>query len=284
MNPSILVLANLSEAAAQAARYAAVLGAPIRTHLALLNLYHDAVLDPELVTVTTAHAYRNQAETAAALRALARSLPAPAEVTVSSDSLLDAVQAAVRRHQPLLLAMGLSTEHDWLDGVLLNQALPVLQATHRPLLLVPETAGAPAHLPRRVLIAADAEPFKLNAASHCLAALFEAWQAAYTVAHITSPQELRSFPGHLLLRAARTHWLLPATAPLALYAQPAASPAAGLLRALEDTQADLLVLVTRPRSFLGQLFHHSVTAQVLRRSRVPVLLLPSEAPPHANWW
>jgi nucleotide-binding universal stress UspA family protein len=115
-------------------------------------------------------------------------------------------------------------------------------------------------------------------------ALFEAWRAAYTVAHVTSPLEPRSFPGHLLLRAARTHWLLPATAPLTLYTQPAASPAAGILQAVEDTRADQLVMMARPRSFLGQLFHHSVTAQVLRRTRVPVLLLPAEAPTHFNGW
>lgn len=59
--------------------------------------------------------------------------------------------------------------------------------------------------------------------------------------------------------------------------------AAGLLRALADTQADLLVLIARPHSFLGRMFYHSVTAEVLRRSPVAVLLVPAQAPEMPGW-
>jgi nucleotide-binding universal stress UspA family protein len=41
----------------------------------------------------------------------------------------------------------------------------------------------------------------------------------------------------------------------------------------------MLVLPVRARSFLGRLFHHSVTAQVLAQVTVPVLLLPTEEAP-----
>ena len=68
--------------------------------------------------------------------------------------------------------------------------------------------------------------------------------------------------------------LAPAT-PLKLYEVADSTPAAGILQALADTRADMLVLLTRPRSFLGELFHRSVTAAVLRHTRVPVLLLPA---------
>ena len=60
------------------------------------------------------------------------------------------------RHHPLLLAMSLSPEQDLADYLLRNHVLPVLRATHRPLLLVPE-AGPPPGLPRRVLVAVDGE-------------------------------------------------------------------------------------------------------------------------------
>jgi nucleotide-binding universal stress UspA family protein len=53
------------------------------------------------------------------------------------------------------------------------------------------------------------------------------------------------------------------------------SPAAGLLEALVDTQADLLLVVARSRTYLGELFHRSVTAQVLGNCTVPVLVLPT---------
>ncbi|OGX85219.1 hypothetical protein BEN47_02555 [Hymenobacter lapidarius] len=56
----------------------------------------------------------------------------------------------------------------------------------------------------------------------------------------------------------------------ALYGDADHDPAAVVLRAVAEEQPDLLILIARPRSFLGRLFHRSVTAQVL--------LLPANAP------
>lgn len=70
---------------------------------------------------------------------------------------------------------------------------------------------------------------------------------------------------------------LPA-APPDLYEEYHRDPVTGILQAVADTGVNLFVLITRPRSFLEQLFHQSVTVRVLRRSLVPVLLLPAEGP------
>ena len=58
----------------------------------------------------------------------------------------------------------------------------------------------------------------------------------------------------------------------------AADPAAALLTALQAEPFDAVVLVARPRSVWGRLFHRSVTAQLLRHSPVPVLVLPAVEP------
>lgn len=60
--------------------------------------------------------------------------------------------------------------------------------------------------------------------------------------------------------------------PSRLYQEIYSSPIAGIAQALADTRADLLVLIDRPRNLLGDLFHRSVTAAVLRHCPVPVLL------------
>jgi nucleotide-binding universal stress UspA family protein len=52
-------------------------------------------------------------------------------------------------------------------------------------------------------------------------------------------------------------------------------PADGILQAAAELKVQLIVLLARPHTFLGSLFHRSVTAQVLRHSPVPVLLLPT---------
>ncbi|WP_460615266.1 universal stress protein [Hymenobacter seoulensis] len=282
MQPTFLVLASLTPSGELSARYAAALGACLPAHLRLLHIYHDPGLDPELVTITTAHAIRSQEETLAQLTHLARQLPVPAQARLSVQGAFEAVREAVRCYQPLLVVAGLSAEQDLLDYFLHNQALPALRATHRPLMLIPEAAAPPA-LPRRVAVAVDAESFTLNAASHALAPLLASWPAEYTVVHVTVPGEAEAFPGQRALGHLRASRLLPNPAGPELYAPAHISAAAGILQAVEDVQADLLVLVARPRSFLGRLFHRSCTAQVLRGSRVPVLLLPAEAPTQPGW-
>ena len=275
MNPSLLVLADLSATAERAAQYAALLGAPLHAHLTLLHFYHDPLLELELAGVTSADLNRNQADTTAVLRVVARRLPAPTEVVVSVEPMPETIADWVQQHHPLLLVMGLSPEHDVLDHWLHNQLLPVLRTTQRPLLLVPE--GAAARPPRRVVLAVDGEPFTLTAAAQDLAPLFAAWpDAAYTVANIRSGHEQPAFSGAMALADVRAGGMLPMAAPLELYEHRHFSSITGIIQALEDTHADLLVLIARPRSFLGHLFHRSVTAQVLRLSPVPVLLLPAE--------
>ena len=280
MTPSILVLADLSAATERAAQCAAALGSPLHAQLTLLHFYHDPVL--ELAAVHIAQLDCNQADTAASLRAVARRLPVPAEVTVSVAPMPAAVEEALHRHHPLLLAMGLSTEHDLLDQVLHNQVLPVLRGTHHPLLLVPEAGPAP-RIPRRVLVAADGEPFTPTAAALALAPLLAAWAATFTVAHVKAHHAQLASPGKMAQADLRASGLLPPGTALELYEECHVSAGAGVLQAIDDTQADLLVLLARPRTFLERRFRRSVTAQVLRHCRVPVLLVPVDAPELPAW-
>jgi nucleotide-binding universal stress UspA family protein len=270
---SILVLANFADAAEATARYAAALGAPLHLPLSLLHLeVYPVMLEPELVAAAAEQTQRNEAETMTGLRALAHRLPGHTEVLETAGFMAAGVAEAVRQQHPLLLAMGLSHEQSLLDRLLLDQLLPVLRATQRPLLLVPHDAPTVGP-PRRVLLAVDGEPFTPNAASRALAPLLAAWGATYTVAHIRSQDQA---PSRLAMADVRASGLIPPAAPLDLYDQPNPHPATGLLQAIADTRADLLVLMARPRSFLGELFHRSVTAAVLRHCTVPVLLLPAE--------
>jgi len=270
---SILVLANFADAAEATARYAAALGAPLQLRLAMLHLeVYPVLLEPELVAASAEQTQRNETETMAGLHALARRLPGHPDVLEAAGIMSDCVAEAVRQEHPLLLALGLSHEQGLLDRLLLDQVLPVLRATHRPLLLVPRDAACVGP-PGRVLVAIDGEPFTPNAASRALAPLLAGWAATYTVAHV-HPQG--GAPSRLALADVRASGLVPAATPLELYKAADMSPATGVLQAVADTRADLLVLIARPRSFWGELFHRSVTAAVLRHCSVPVLLLPAE--------
>ncbi|QNP51618.1 universal stress protein [Hymenobacter qilianensis] len=53
------------------------------------------------------------------------------------------------------------------------------------------------------------------------------------------------------------------------------NPAQGILEEANAKEFDMIVVISRRRNFLGQLFHRSVTAQVLMHSELPVLVLPA---------
>ncbi|SFP94476.1 universal stress protein [Hymenobacter arizonensis] len=280
MNPAFVVLVNHSAAAEQAARYAAVLGGPLGVQLELVHVYQDPMLLSEMAFAPVPYLPQLQSDADEALQALAERLPA-AEATVLAAPMPYAVQEAIDRFQPLLLAMSLSAEQGLADYLLRNHLLPVLRATHHPLLLVPET-GPPPALPRRVLVAVDAEYFALSAASLALAPLLASWPAAFSVVHVRHIASGFEQPVPERLGGSLRE-LLPVPAPLELCGDAGHDPAAAVLRAVADAQADLLVLIARPRSFLGRLFHRSVTAEVLRGCPVPVLLLPADAPDQPDW-
>ena len=134
-----------------------------------------------------------------------------------------------------------------------------------------------------MLLALDVEPFELNTAAKKLAPLLAAWQAAYIVTHVVDGHEPVTPPRSLALADVRATGVVPPNAPLQLHQVPDATAVEGILQALADTQADMVVLIARPRSFLGRRFHHSVTADVLRRSPVPVLLVPAEGQEVPDW-
>jgi nucleotide-binding universal stress UspA family protein len=280
MRLSFVVLDTPSESVQHTMLYAAGLGAALPVHLTLLHAYHaPALLAPEQVPATTDHHFP---ETTVNVQQLARELLRPAEVQLSDGPLPEALEQALQQFQPLLLVLGLSAEHNLLDQLLRNHLLPVLRATHHPLLLVPE-ASAAAGRPSRVLLAIDAKPYRLSPAARALTPLLASWQAAYTVVHVLPEQDAEPQPERQVLAGVRAGGLLPPEAPLWLYQEAATSSAEGILQALADTKADLLILLARPRHFLGRLFHQRVTAEVLRRSPVPVLLLPVAAPEQPGW-
>jgi nucleotide-binding universal stress UspA family protein len=134
----------------------------------------------------------------------------------------------------------------------------------------------PAHVPttarpRRVLVALDGEPFRLGNCNDLLHDLFQALQAELTVLHIVTENETAARALNTLTQTGLTIDL-PAVQSKAIRHP---DPAAGILQAANPADYDMVVLVARPRSFLGKLFNRSVTAQVLLQSRLPVLIVPA---------
>ena len=277
MKPAFVVLTDFSGAAESALTYTTRLAACLQGRLVLLHVYLNvnALVEPEAVLATTAAQLAGRRQLRADLCLQAEMLAVPADAELSLDTLAVAVSGAVQRHQPLLLALGREPPHALLGlGWLLpHRTVSILRSARHPLLLVPE--GCPeTELPHRLVVAADGHSFWLTPPSLALASLLLALQPTTSVVHVASQAH---GPSHadVALESVRRTGLFGDITGSSLYEVREQSPAEGILLAASELHAQLIVLLARPHSFLGGLFHRSVTAQVLRLSSVPVLVLPT---------
>jgi nucleotide-binding universal stress UspA family protein len=273
MAPSFVVLTDLSLPAKRAVRYAAAVAAPFHAQLNLLHIYHELLLHPELASMTISKPFVSQPETTARLQRLAQLLPVSAEV--SEVESFTGMLTAIRRCSPLLLVMGINKESDLTDQLIEAQLLPLLRATRLPVLLIPEVVRSHA-VPQRIAVAVDDEDFVLTTAAQAVFPLLNAWQSHFAVVQAVPVNDRNAYPREQALASVQTCGLLPPDSDYGVYTIGHSSPGTGIVQAIAGTQAEMLVLITRPRSFCGPLFQQGVTAQVIRRSSVPVLLLPAE--------
>ncbi|GAB3868336.1 hypothetical protein GCM10028824_12940 [Hymenobacter segetis] len=277
MKPAFVVLTDLSAAAADAQAYTARLATRLHGRLVLLHVYLslDPLRDPEELVLTTAAELAGRQKIQADLQQQVRQLPVPAEVELSFDPLASAVDKAVRHYQPLLLAMGRAAHPGRLERLLPHEVEPILQAAHYPLLLVPE-GWAETELPRHMLVAADGRAFTLAAPALALQELLSALQPTAAVVHVAHETHGPSH-GDVALKSVVSTQLFGHLTNNSLYEVREEAPADGILHAAAELNSQLIVMLARPHTLLGGVFHRSVTAQVLRRSPVPVLVLPTVA-------
>ena len=275
MKPAFIVLTDLSTAANAALAYTTRLAASVHGRLVLLHVHLnvDPLLEPEAVLTTSPAELASRRQTKADLLLQAQHLAVPADVELSIETVAGAVRGAVQRHCPVLLALGREQHHSLLSRLIPHRTVSILQAARHPLLLVPE-GWADTALPHRVMVAADGHPFGLAPPALAVADLLRELQPSTSVVHV-APAMHGASRADMALESVRRTGLFGDITGNSLYEIREEAPADGILQAAAELQVQLLVLLARPHTFLGGLFHRSVTAQVLRHSPVPVLVLPT---------
>lgn len=273
MVPSLLILTDFFQAANRALDYATNLAGPLGARLVLLHVRRDSIIDPELFTGVLSNL--DQRAIALALKSIASELPVPVVAEVGHGRVAYAVADAVSRHHPTLVILGRPDAQDTPDELVSTTALDILRTAPYPMLVVPHNVHATTP-PRRVLLAVDSEPFSLGKHAGAMRHLLDALHAELTVLHVTDNPNQNENAAAALAIVQRTGLTADLAQPIRTLTPNASHPAEGILQAAQPQDFDLVVLIARPRSFFGELFHHSVTAQVLLHSAVPVLVLPAE--------
>lgn len=269
-----LVLTDFFQPANHALTYAATLASAVGGRLVLLHVVRGG-LDPDRFISQTGNLSRESLDQAFA--AIVRELPVPAVAEVEHGRVTTSVADAVRRLAPTLLVLGRPDIEDTPDELVTTTALDLLRTVRYPMLVVPPDATVD-RAPRRVLVSSDDEPILLGVYAAPTRHLLHQLGAEVTVVHAT--READSAVADALGRtheAVRRAGLVTDQPNLRIWHEVAATPGEGILRVARPGNFDLVVLIARPRSFFGRLFHHSVTAEVLLHSQLPVLVLPAQA-------
>ncbi|WP_426490958.1 universal stress protein [Hymenobacter sp. 102] len=271
MTPPFLVLTDFTPAADQALHYAAALATAVQASLVVVHIRRETLLDPDAFNGSIRHL--SEGEVAAALQERIQPLGVPVVVESAVDGVEEAVADAVRRHSASLVVLGKPDTETTPDELVSSTSLKLLRATRTPLLVVP-IGGQMEVPPRHVTIAADNSPISLKTQSETMRGLLGQLRPHVTVAHVAEPEN--SDTCALALEAVSASGLLGSIENrVQCHGVRHRRVPEGILLAAHETHADLLVLVARRRSFLGQLFNRSVTSQVILHGRLPMLLLPA---------
>jgi nucleotide-binding universal stress UspA family protein len=272
MASPLVVLTDFYAVSNRALSYAAGLAVPLKAELILLHTRHGELLAP--TQGRDSQVTRSERETVRALYALADDQPVPTEVDIADNALPEAVRAAVRRHHPFLLVLGRPGGADTPVEIMTSTAMDLLSTVPYPLLVVP-SPGWDTFPPRRLLLAVDGEPFTLRQHQDVLRQLLQV--AEGTLAVVRVADDSHALLGtETIIRTVAANDLTEELAPNQLHEVQHRSVVGGVLAEAARQDADLLVVVARHHSLLGRLFHRSVTAQLIERSPIPVLVLPTK--------
>ena len=274
MSLSLIVFAGFYPPARCAMQYADTLAQAVGGRLVLLHVNRASLFDPNDLVAQGYHQQEleRQTDTAAILYQQAEDLRTTATVEVATDLLPAVAQDLAHRYQPALFVLSQPDEARPAAAELVAACAEILRAGSYPLLAVAATSPT-GHPPRRILIAADREPFVLAPEAQALHPLLALSGTEVLVAHVSSGVEDDEGCA-LALRAVQASGLMDGLPVPELRGYEHDDYAQGLLAAVADTRADLVVVLARQRSYLGELFHRSVTAQLLEHCPVPVLVLP----------
>lgn len=279
----ILVPTDMSEFAAQAIRYAALLRDRLGSRITLL--YADETFLPVDVLEIPLGYYLEQApETKAKLQEKLRAYAAehlgggPVETMVVQDAPARAIVNTAKEMNADLVIMGTHGRSGWRRALLGSVTETVLHETDRPLLTVTPGILADNQIAdvRRVLCPVNFTYIAREALHHA-SAMAQAFNAELVVVYVAEGVQAPQLPE---VEAAFNLWVDPAVRGRVKYSLTIVgdgNPAERVLDTARETGTDLIVLGAQHRFFSDATVVGSTTQRVTRFARCPVLTVVRKA-------
>ncbi|QKG55272.1 hypothetical protein GKZ68_00635 [Hymenobacter sp. BRD128] len=184
---TLVVFASFYPAARHAVHYADAVAQALHGRLVLLHVNRASLFDPyEFIAAGyQRQELERQAGTGAALSQLATGLHSPTTVEIATDLLPVVAEDIASRHRPALFVLSQPDPAYPATASMASACAELLRAGNYPLLVLPPAAPA-GQAPRRILLAADREPFVPGPEAGFLRELCALPGTEVVVAHISS--------------------------------------------------------------------------------------------------
>ena len=184
---------------------------------------------------------------------------------------VDSICSMVRQEHPDLVVMGTKGFTGLTRMIMGSTTLEVLKKAHCRMLIVP--SGATLDLPDKVVIGANHLTADQMHILNPVRQMVEAWNPELEVVRVITPRELDDVVGDVVVQRVE-HFVNSKRLHFTTLQHVSAED--GLEEFIEAQKANLLVLIGQERGFLLNLFHHSVSKEMIIHARVPVLILHTQ--------
>jgi nucleotide-binding universal stress UspA family protein len=271
----ILVPTDFSEEASNATQYACFIAKSLNCQIVLIHIVdippaHPGTLMSKYENLVGKAKKDAKAKLVTVKKDLLTAGVASVKCLVEESLLFFELTDIVEREKIDLLIMGTKAYHSLLEVITGSNTYEIIEEKTCPVLVVPPGAGAKPYA--AITLATDYKPVKSSHTFKPLIELAGYFDATIELVHVdtkngTSRQSEKSQLAHLQQQ------LVPLSKVTASSVQ-GNDIASTLYAYVQETNTDLLVLISRRRGFFSSLLHHSIVKEMVHSPKAPLLVLP----------
>ncbi|MDQ3289801.1 MAG: universal stress protein [Bacteroidota bacterium] len=271
---TILVPTDFSPAAFNAMKYAAALATEVKSKLLLVHILELPVMPMESGMVLPLDGQLEDCKEE--LTRLTQKLKLENSTLLEIKTICQCgyFQAnlcqLVRDNAVDLVVMGTRGDSNFLDKLLITTTAECIKSAICPILVVPAQANFTGI--KHIALASDFE----NEETVFLQQLFclaEPLQADVSIINIVSDRQLNVYPDNQVIKDITKHF---PEKSISIAQIKKNNVIAGLQEFVQDNQMDVLALSMHERDFFENLFHKSVSKQLIGDTQIPLLALPEK--------
>ena len=270
----ILFPTDFSPASLNAFQYAVQLAQKYQSRITLFHAYMVNLIEPYMSSFMQ-EALINQQEDLALSHFAELEKQVPANILpktqldfkISMGPAVDEILYVSEELKPDTIVMGMRGGNVRVKKIFGTIATGVIQRSRCPVMVIPESVAY--NDINHIAYATDFDQEDPAVIDHLLA-FAQSSDAIVHCIHIRKDGLARDFYKQEILRKAYQHEL--EIHDLEIHSLKEQDVVEGIQRFAGTHQIDLLVLLTHPRSFLGRIFHRSITRQISIVSQIPLLV------------